>query len=319
MQKFVIKNRRKRKYIRKGEKTPISSSSKTVYGILPLLIMSIAFMTTMIISTPFRNSLSNFKFTIQLPQLSLNNPILFFQSLIFNIAQVGVICEAIVVSIWENIIHIFETIIYTATQDFTILNPLPILKIIENNLITTGNFLLYLAQLIREGQLITYKITIQLLFFTFSFAQTEINFLTLIIIHAVIFIGQFTVAVAGILWQTIIASALFITQVITTASIVVFQVFIELMIFLSKVILSATIVIGTWIISIINTITFTINNVVNSVIHTIEIPFNVFGAFGIQMKPYVDFFGHHVEMTGQDFDKGLNDLGQFTSYMSSAK
>src|SRR5471030_899794 len=103
MRKFVVKNRQKRKYVRKSQKTSSYSFSKTFYGTLPLLIMAIAFMATVIISPTFRTTLSNFKFTIQpihlpslqfsslqLPKFSVGSPTLFFQTSFSDIDQISI-------------------------------------------------------------------------------------------------------------------------------------------------------------------------------------------------------------------------------------
>src|SRR5258708_17588162 len=114
MRKFVIKNRQKRKYNRKIEKIYFFSFSKDAYGMLPLLVMFIAFMSPMIISTPFRDTLSNVKFTFELPEFSLTNPLSFIQSLAGDITHVSLLCWTLMLDAYgtfsQTLIALFNSI-----------------------------------------------------------------------------------------------------------------------------------------------------------------------------------------------------------------
>src|SRR5258708_2633956 len=91
MHKFVNKKRQKRKYIKKSEAASAYSSAKTAYSMIPLLIMLIAFMSTLVISAPLRDSLENIKFTFELPQFSFSNPLPFFETAWRDIMQIGIV------------------------------------------------------------------------------------------------------------------------------------------------------------------------------------------------------------------------------------
>src|SRR5579872_332283 len=109
MRKFVNKNRHKRKYTKKSEVTSYPSA-KTAYGMIPLLIMLIAFMSTIVISTPLRDSFANIRFNFELPQFSLNNPLSFFETAWTDIVQLGLVIrtfgETIGMTISQSLIRI---------------------------------------------------------------------------------------------------------------------------------------------------------------------------------------------------------------------
>src|SRR5438128_1480934 len=84
MKKFKIKNRQKRKYIKKQElAASLSSAQAFTVGIIPLLLMAIAFFATFLISNPqfatnavnsihlIQPSLPEINLTFELPTITL--------------------------------------------------------------------------------------------------------------------------------------------------------------------------------------------------------------------------------------------------------
>src|SRR5215469_10415896 len=129
MRKFVVKNRQKRKYMRKSEKESLYSFSKTTYGILPILIMAVTFMATVVISTPLRNSLLNVSFKLQLPQLSLSNPLLFFQTIGENIFQVFLNSTIVLSALSDIFINSLTKLLTTITHLRISVNYQPIITV----------------------------------------------------------------------------------------------------------------------------------------------------------------------------------------------
>ena len=99
MRKFVIKNRQKRKYTRKTESVSSFSFSKTAYGLLPILIMIVALMTTLVISAPLRDQITHIRLTFTIPEFSISSPLA-------NIQTVGGIIMQGSIALWNACITI---------------------------------------------------------------------------------------------------------------------------------------------------------------------------------------------------------------------
>lgn len=67
MNRFVNKHRIKRKYTKKTEKSSSFTISQSLIAILPIIIMCVAFLSTILISKPFRDALEGLKFSLNQP------------------------------------------------------------------------------------------------------------------------------------------------------------------------------------------------------------------------------------------------------------
>lgn len=330
MKKFIIKNRPKRKYIRKNASVPTFSLSKTIYGVLPLIVVIVAFMATLVISLPFRDSLTKIRFTLQLPQFSLTNPFSFFGTL-FNygiqiIEDFGSFCSVLLI----NCVHTLETIGSGTINVFTFLNPLPLFVAIGNATIFIGNIVENVFSFIFKCVTIGYNDLFQGLTVIFSIIGSFTSSLFLSIYSALLYIAQFIVGVyfgtihmtgdiINSFFQTILHAIVTTGMVISSvtihglqAIIYAFSIFLKIMMTVLKVIVSIIVFIGTAV------FTF-ISQVIVAVVHIIEIPFKILYAFWLVIKPYVDIFLHHVQLTGSDFSKGLTDLANLPKTVSSSK
>lgn len=125
MKKFKVKNRKKRKYIRKISSADISSSKTAFIGITPFLSIAIAFLTTTVINAnpfstiPFHHSIT-FSWptivipTFQLPEIAISKPDINFP-------------EINLTPLWQTVSRI-PTFVQNTLQ---LLNPLPFLLAIS--------------------------------------------------------------------------------------------------------------------------------------------------------------------------------------------
>jgi len=319
MRKFVVKNRQKRKYIRKNEKDSLYSFSKTNYGILPILIMAVAFTATIIISAPFRNFFTSIRINLQFPQFSLINPLQFFQTVFFDFVQIGLACIQVLHTAWATILHTVSIMNTAAKQGITIFNPRPLFELLKISLLIVGDSLLYGISVIGHDVLITVEIMTKLLFFMLSFTLSNANFVSILIMHFLFFIWQFILNSAINSIQITIKFGVAATQFIAIACIDIFQILLQIITVAIKIISSAIVFVWMWLNSITTAIFQAINNAFTNVIHFIEIPFKILGAFFLEMKPYVDVLGDHMQMTGEDFTNGFTNIGKVASLMSSPK
>jgi hypothetical protein len=325
MSKFVVKNRQKRKYVRKREKSSSYSFSKTFYGTLPILIMAVAFMATIIISPSFRNAFSSFKFTLhpiqfpvlqipklQFPTFSIGNPLLFFQTLVFDINQLSAELINIFTALWISLSTFFAASFSAAgsaaARSIVIFDPRPLLNAISNDSATVGYSLFYTGSFVTLYIVDTCKILLRLSLFSETTSINEVSFVLLYIVHAVSIGLQFILTIISTLLQIIINTVVFTAQLTINVAFAIFSTLFRIVTIVWQTISSIITAIGAWTISVIHTI-----------VHVIEIPFNILEAFGLAMKPYVDFFGRHVAMTGEDFSNGVSSIGKGAAYMTTSK
>lgn len=91
MKKFKVKNRPKRKYVRKEIVSHSSFSNTLALGVFPLLLMGIAFLATYLISHPPTENISHIEFRSHVPSLSIptvtfGSSVGYFQYLLNSIA-----------------------------------------------------------------------------------------------------------------------------------------------------------------------------------------------------------------------------------------
>jgi hypothetical protein len=301
MRKFVIKNRQKRKYTRKIEEISSFSFSKTAYGMIPLLIMLIAFMSTIIISTPFRDSISNinFNFTFKLPQFSFSNPLNSIQSLLNDFAQIGIFMSALLLAIYGVLMQSLSVLSTILTHEFSITQT----NIITQKDASVNGASFIIQEFSKELNLLEQFIVSIGLYCEFTAKIVASSFINIFII-----IGQIFVAIA-----------ISVAQIIVYVSITVAGFIISLVLSIFHFISIILVAIWRTIATIGNYLLVSITRIVMAIVHTIEIPFKILAAFGLALKPYVDIINHHIQMSGADFTNGVNDLGKAAASMKSVK
>lgn len=299
MRKFVNKKRQKRKYTKKSEVTSAYSSAKTAYSMIPLLIMLIAFMSTLVISAPLRDSLENIKFTFTLPQFSLSNPLPFFETAWGDITQIGIVSWTIMqiagVTIAQSLISITQKITYgiILISHFLILSGSGI-----------GNSLQYMLKEFLFG--------IQLIYEGITFVLAEcglaIDFTLQTITAAAITAGQFFAKTTLSLSNAILHFSLLAIHYIMIAALAVTHFIAIIVAIIWKSLVFTAVSISTF---------FT--HVFTAIVRVIEIPFKTIYTFWIAIKPYVNFFGDHVKMSGNDFSNMVTSLGKVSSLVGVGK
>ena len=306
MRKFVNKNRHKRKYTKKN--VPVSSFSltRTFYSILPLLVLLIAFMSTIIISTPFRNSFSQIRFSyevpqisFEIPQLSFANPFSFLQSLTLAFIQTVTDLWS-VLQVFSGFIvqfsrQIFETISYALSN---------LANIFVLELLISYRAVTFIAQELFAGLDIIAQVFLIGEYFFVNIAKNITAFIVTIaigvgmsIVNVLFSVEHGTITLVGYLlqWTEMISIAIYRVSVLTGN------------------------LIWTNVITVTTFIETAIHNFFITLVHIIDIPFKILYAFWLQIKPYVDFFGKHVQMTGMDLSNGFASWGKVASLMSSSK
>lgn len=319
MKKFVVKNRQKRRYLKKSEKQSLYSFSKTTYGILPVLIMTVAFMATLVISAPLRNSLQNIKFSFALPQFSLNNPLPFFEIYLTDALQffelvitftrtLNTIFNNFLFNTFLTISHIRLTFYYQPTTNFLI-----------DGLLTTGGFISYLITDVVQALTESYTTVLHSVQYISSTINLINNTFNLFIVYLFTYLTQFIVTIFLALSKTIADMAVSSGQVIYRASITLFQILLSSSIIIGHVIFLAAYTIGTWLVFLVDSLFNTIAKIINEIIYVIEIPFKILENFFISMRPYFDILGRHIQMVGSDFTNSAKSFENATVYISSSK
>ena len=321
MRKFVNKKRQKRKYTKKSEAASFYSSAKTAYGMVPFLIMLIAFMSTFVISTPLRDSITNIKFTFELPQFSFSNPLNFFETAGMDVMQVGLV-------VW-TMVQMAGTTISQSVIEIT--------KIITYGALFIGNLIIFCATGIRTDILHTVKEFISgaaLIYQGITFIVTEctvaIRFITQSVINAAIATGQFISTVTTAIGQFIATTTITTGQFVSRITFSVINTTIQFSLLLIHYIVIAAIAVAHFVVVIATifwktlvSIALSINvffiRVFTAIVHIIEIPFKTLYAFWLLIKPYVDIFGNHVKMSGGDFSNMVTSLGKVSSMIGASK
>jgi hypothetical protein len=299
MRKFVIKNRHKRKYTKKSEVVSSYSSAKTAYGMIPLIIMLIAFMSTIVISTPFRDSIANIRLTFEFPQFSLHNPLSFFETGWADITQVGLVFWTIVqmigITLSQTLFGIAQKVTYGAlfVSNFFIL---------FGSGISIG--LLYIIKELVYGiQLINQTITVIV-----NACTLAIHFCIQILTNTTISIGQFIASVTLSAINASIQFSLVLIHDIVIAMIAVIHFLAVVITIIWKMLVSTAFAVNTFFIQ-----------VFTAIGRVIEIPFKTLYSFWLLIKPYADIFGNHLKMSGNDFSNMFTSLGKVSSITRVSK
>lgn len=320
MRKFVVKNRQKRKYVRKSEKQSLYSFSKTTYGMLPVLITAIAFMATLVISSPLRNSLTSFRFSLPFPQLSFSNPFLFFQTFGGDVLQVYTAFITLVTAILtsintftaisiNNVTHIRPAINY---QPPVISFNFAWLFAFENMISTT---FLYLFQNLLKG-LVTVDHLVLSFYKVIHLINTSFNMvIASLAITTATSLDTFIITSADVISEITLVVWQFIAQI----SILIFHETIVIAGVISHIVLEIGHAILTSIIFIINAIVRFIIQTTDEIISVIEIPFKILANFFLILKPYFIILGNHIQMAGGDLNNGFVSIGKVSTELSPPK
>lgn len=312
MRKFVVKNRQKRKYVRKSEKQSLYSFSKTTYGILPILIMAVAFMATLVISTPFRDSLLHLKFTLKIPQFSFTNPLPFFLGLGDMISQLFTIGINAIISLVNSIFTFFTNFIISVSQIRINLGYQPAITLTNNDFLSISTF-------IAKTSVVFFQEIIHLVVSAYIFVNFVTNTLNRLLIYLLLSAIQFTISSTEIFAPEISKAALSAWQMTIQFGILLGNAIINLSLFIFHIVLLVLTTLYAWISIAVETTIHAITSVVDKIIYSIEIPFKVISNFFNQLKPYFAILDKHIGMVGKDFSTGASSLGKASTLMSPSK
>jgi hypothetical protein len=328
MRKFVIKNRQKRKYVKKVKQTQSFSLSKTVSGMMPILVMIIAFMATIVISTSFRNALTQIHFHLEFPTISFRNPVIAIQTITQDSIQIGIVIWTMVITTTLFIVRAIGNIGDSFISFSKLLDPRPLLSTGGHFFISLSSFIWNILILLEKGTalynstLTQTKITIE------SWLISELIAAVLGVMNIFSFAAQGILVAMTTLWQIIAAAFVFSIAFVINATVVVAHILVVTTEFIGNLVFTITLTMIHFLVVVLLTIwrgiTFamttviaTLNNVFSAIVHLIEIPFKVLYAFWLQIKPYVMIFNRHIKMTGGDLSNGFMSLGKINSIVNA--
>jgi hypothetical protein len=297
MRKFVIKNRQKRKYIKKSEQQSSLSFIKTLYGMLPLLIMMVALMTTMIITSPLRDPQASIRFTFDLPTISFQNPFIFFQTLADFLGEGFLAFVSGFATLIDSFIHILQSGVNSALYTVMLLDPRPLFLVIGSGFMTIVVAISFMCT-----QIIHVLLTLFLIIsYFFQLFVTSIAITSTAVLH---FIGT-TIIAAGRSAVTVVVT---LTQVMSVIGLTIFHFF---------VMVGQTVI--AWIWSVLVAFAVFINHLIDAIVQGIEWPFKIIGAFLYKFKPVGDMLGKHIALAASDLGGCFSNFGKTINYLSSTK
>jgi len=323
----------------------------------PILIILIAFTATLIISTSFRNAFSHIQLSFQLPhfqvphfqtlrlqfpRLSFIDAFSTFQTIPTATLKIIVPTAAAIASTTGNLYENTSSITLRAFDNFsffilsqtpsllaissitfkqvvflgTLANPMPLFFSGDILLITfinaTGSLLLSL------GDMLIYNLGLSIL--TFSHG---LFFLGITVQSAIMAILTSIIRFVTVITQTIISASYFFIITCFRLSISFLSLCGTTVVTISGAVLQGIIYlsIALWggVVFVVSAIFGALTYALNAMIHIIEIPFKILNAFWLQIKPYVDIFLRHVQMTGKDFSGGVTSFDNVVSIVNSSK
>jgi hypothetical protein len=284
MRKFKIKNRQKRKYTRKSVHASSFPHSQAISaGLLPLLILAIALVTTVIMSQA-KGQTYAIDYSLPIPQPKLPD--------IGNVVQN-------IPNLFNNPIA-FVTSIYTLSIDF-----------MQQLWITIGYWFALLAHLLDPRPFIA--LTIRSIMF---FIQTMVQF------AIILGMGIVTAGTVVLQAFITVGNAIANTMASMSYAIASFILFIAAAIMHGLTFVGAILlIIAKTLIHIVTTIALflfvKVSAFINGVVNIIEIPFKILWAFWLQIKPFFDMLGAHIKMTGDDLNNGVSSINKVGNLLST--
>ncbi|MGH7203917.1 MAG: hypothetical protein ACREHC_05735 [Candidatus Levyibacteriota bacterium] len=280
MRKFVIKNRRKRKYTKKTEQNSSLSFTKSFYGMLPLFIMFIVFMAMFVITSPLRNPLISVQFSFDISAISLQNPLNFLA-----------VCGSLIVYGYTMVINGFMTAgstLWYAIQTTTnaimlsvqLLNPQPLLILINQAFTSFTLFITSIFIFCYQSVVGSLAVTSQVMQ---EAAKSTGNSLVWF------FHGVSTITTSW--WRNVIWGVVMLAKSSTLVCVTIYHFLVSVIHAILFWIWSVLIAFASW-----------VKYVVNIVLTFIEWPFKIISAYLLHYKPVSDALGKHM-------GRALNDMG----------
>jgi hypothetical protein len=140
------------------------------------------------------------------------------------------------------------------------------------------------------------------------YCASVIQIVVIAITHTIVYIAHLISAAAIFVAQTIATLVMYVANLVITVVTVVFR-------FMAMI----GVTIWSMLVSVSTAIATTTQHIFNALVYLIELPFKIIFAFWLRIKPYVDVFARHVEMTGSDLSNGFTSMGKVASLMGATK
>jgi hypothetical protein len=284
MRKFKVKNRQKRKYTRHNVPQSSYQFSPLFAGLLPMTILAIALLATILMNMNLREQTVSFQpqMQIALPKFTLPDLITPIQSLpnLFNqpVAFVSGVLSLLAAGVISTGTAFADGFVWVVTQ----LDPRFAIAALGKNVQWLIGSIGFLFVAIFNG---------------FAWAGTEIG-------YGLGSVGEGIAYGANVVWASITGFIISIVQALWTALVFLFNGLLQIAVFLFNGIVSILTYIGNGIMA-----------AVNAVVRVILIPFQIIGAFWLQIKPYFDILLYHFALAGADLANGFNLLANPASIL----
>ncbi len=288
MRKFTVKNRQKRKYTRKSAPQEVYRISKIwSVSLLPVIIVVVAFLTTMLINLNLRETTVSSAPQIAIPEISVT----------FSLEEV--------IKPFQNLPNLFnQPVAFLASFAALALNGLSYGAVaLGNVLVLALTFLDPRPGLINGGN-------------AFATLFTAMETIGIAFISGVLNIGE-------LLIQSIASALTMSVSFIQNVSSTTFEyvgrgmetITTGVGFVIEKVVWIFSVIIDT-IVGVLVFIYEKIAAFINGVIRIILIPFNILGAFWEQIKPPVMQLGYYIQMAGVDLTRSFESFGKLASVLS---
>ncbi len=251
MKKFKIKNRPKRKYVRKNSATVnFSASRAALFGMVPFVLFALVFFVTIILSNQALSQLTKLNLSITLPTISYEPLTQVYEKIQQSIPTITPITlpampkitvqiptidlqqplrqltNAVteIIQTLQNILTTLSIICYkTINNLLSLLDPRPLFPILFNSVAvlvsTTISFVSFLVQTVIRIYIMQFTITSFLLHMALQLALATITTTQQILIHVI----QAILSLVEITIRTTISFILALTHAIATGLIIVWQ------------------------------------------------------------------------------------------------
>ena len=303
MRKFKVKNRQKRKYTRHTEPQSSYPSSTIFAGLLPVLFLAIAFLTTLLMNLNLREQTVSFQPQFTMPQFTIPQ---------FIIPQPSLPEISIPEMSPVDMIKPIQSLPNLFTQPLAFLNSMGILLVTSLQVIMASlgyGFLWILAALDPRPAISAFGAGVQSLIITLG---TAISML----IDGFARIGELfaqSLVQAGNNVGAGIQTAWSATMEYTLRGISIIALSIG---FVVEKIVWFIMFLFNGIVGILTFLYMQLAAFANAVIRVISIPFQILYSFWLQIKPFFDILGVHIGMVGADLSNGLASFEELATELN---
>lgn len=284
MRKFKVKNRQKRKYTRHNLPQSSYQFSPLFAGLLPMIILAIAFAAMYVMNVNVREPTSVpmpqpqlTLPTITPPSFSLNGILQTINSLPILFTQIAAFVIGFADFVATSVQNILTSFVLGLEQVITVLDPRPMLAAIAHVSTNVATSIAAVSVSIAEGIVRIFEM----------------------LSGSIAFVGMQLGTGILIIWNTIVSMVLNALAVIGGVLWFVLNGFVQIVLFLFN-----------GLIGILTIIADAIMSFLNKIVNLILVPFQILGAFWMQIKPYADTLLYYCGRAFNDMGKGFENLAK---------